>query len=80
MSEKLEFIRASEVGEAICRALDIDPRPVQRIVLDLDVRKLPVVYVQLIGDRRLLDVSWKDVAPSLKVSMDGNQMEAGGSH
>lgn len=41
---------------AAMRHLGVDPDVTIRAVIDLDVRNMPVIYIQTVGDRRLLSV------------------------
>jgi len=49
---------SKDVGLAICKALNLDAGLVQRIILDLPAEGVIKVYVQMMGDRQLLDIDW----------------------
>lgn len=52
------IIRSDEACMEVCKALGIDPGRVQRLVLDFQAGMPIVVYVQMIGDGRFLDIQW----------------------
>ena len=57
--ERGEIISGEALGMAVCEAMGIDPHRTGRIILDLGVGFEPVkVYVEMIGDDRLLSVDW----------------------
>ena len=49
-----EFLPGSQFIAAICKALDIDPDNVQRVVIDGAVGDVTRVYVQYLGTKNLL--------------------------
>lgn len=56
------IIESSAVGIEVCKALGLDPKRVQRIVLDFDTRNYReplVVYVEMIADERFLSIKWE---------------------
>ncbi len=61
------IISGDEIGIKICKALDIDPDLVRRVVLDTVGPFEPlVVYIEIYGDEKLLDIQW---------SLDGAKIE-----
>lgn len=55
-----EYIISGEtVTGEICKALDIDPGRVRRIILDLPADGMVVAYVEMIADTRFLDIKWE---------------------
>jgi hypothetical protein len=52
------IIAGKEIGIKISEALGIDPDRTRRIVLDIGIEGPIVAYVELLGDRRLLQVDW----------------------
>lgn len=57
-NSKPKTITGKQLLPILMEALGIDNARVQRIVLDVDVLSLPVAYVQLVGDERLLEIDW----------------------
>lgn len=44
---------SNNVADALCKALDLDPNRVARLVLDMQPFQPVVAYVQMFGDDRL---------------------------
>jgi len=53
--------------DQICAALGLDPMCVRRIVLDLNTGEPVMAYVEMIADKRILDVRW-DLASGAVIS------------
>jgi len=49
---------ADDLAVQVCKALDIDPEMVRRVVIDLEVGNAARVFVEMWGDKKLLDVQW----------------------
>lgn len=60
MSDTNPVVTSESVGILLCKALGIDPDKAQRIVIDVQAGEItpPTVYVQMVGDQRLLEVGW----------------------
>ena len=41
-----DFVACTEVGPVLCKALGLDPHAVYRLVIDVAVNDMPMVYVQ----------------------------------
>jgi hypothetical protein len=54
---RTEHIYAMEFAKLLCPALGLEINRVRRLVLDLQIESLPIVYVELIGDKRLLEIN-----------------------
>ena len=47
------------LAKQICPALGLDYSQVRRIILDLKPGDIVVAYVEMIADKRILDVNWE---------------------
>jgi len=54
------IIHAQDAIKQICEALEIPYERCQRVVIDLEYRGVPVIYVQMLGDKRMLEINWKE--------------------
>lgn len=68
----MPFVIADKVINEVCEAVGVDPMRCQRVIIDLQVHHIPLVYVQLIGDDSLLTVT-PPVAEMAKVVLTSNQ-------
>jgi hypothetical protein len=68
----MAFIIADKVINEVCEAVGVDPMRCQRVIIDLQVQHIPLVYVQMIGDDNLLTVT-PPVAEMAKVVLTSNQ-------
>lgn len=71
----MPFILANEVINKVCEAVGVDPMRTQRVIIDLGVDHIPLVYVQMIGDDSLLTVT-PPVAEMAKVHVTGQSQES----
>jgi hypothetical protein len=63
-------VRTSQALMAqICEACGIDGDNVRRVIVDAAVDHAIVVFVELFGDERMLQIAWADIAPHVVVSM-----------
>lgn len=51
------IMRGSELLEKVCEAVGVDFQKTRRIVLDIPFDDWVAVYVEMIGDERLLEIS-----------------------
>lgn len=56
-------IRSDELMDAICAAFAIPSGRVRRIVVDTQVGRKVSVYVEFIGDERMLTIDWPQFGP-----------------
>jgi len=68
----MPFVIADKVINEVCEAVGIDPMRCQRVIIDLQVQHVPLVYVQMIGDDSLLTVT-PPIAEMAKVILASNQ-------
>lgn len=61
MAETWEVINGEELGMKICEMLGIDPHRTSRIVVDIDANHFTKIYIEMIGDKRLLNLKWCDL-------------------
>lgn len=54
-------ISAEHLSKQLCEALGLAPDRVTRIVLDVQSDNLIRAYVEMVGDKRVLEVSWGDL-------------------
>lgn len=67
---KHNYIRGTDFVEKIAKALEIE-QGVRRIVIDAACDGLVYVYVELIGDERLIDLDVKNLSDiAVKVRLD----------
>ena len=52
-----DIIHSMEFAKLLCPALGLDINRVRRLVLDLKSGNIPIVYVELVGDKRLLEIN-----------------------
>ncbi len=62
-----KIIMGKPLKAKFAEALGLDPNSVQRIVLDISVDEPITAYVTMLGDERLLNVSWDDWLQSFLV-------------
>lgn len=55
------------LGKIICEAMDLDPDKVARIIVDLPAHGAAVLYVQMFGSTKLLDIDWGMELRGIKV-------------
>ena len=60
------LISSMETSIKICEALGLDSNMVRRIVLDFNLQSPVIAYIEMYGDKRLLDIQW---------SLDGAKIE-----
>lgn len=53
----MNILTGKEFSFSLCAALGLDPKLTRRIVLDVAADSLVIAYVELIGDKRLLNIS-----------------------
>ena len=68
----MAFIIADKVINEVCESVGVDPMRCQRIIIDLQVQHIPLVYVQMIGDDSLLTVT-PPIAEMAKVHVTGKE-------
>lgn len=56
-------IRAEAMMDKICAAFDVPPSRVRRIVLDLQLNSRTAVYIEFVGDTRMLEIDWPHFGP-----------------
>jgi len=76
-AHKREITTSDELAVNICQALGLEHDRVYRVILDLVANEFPVIYVQMIGDSRLLDVDWKRGLEGVAVSILDDGKEVG---
>lgn len=52
------IVPSQEIMDKISEALGFDISLCQRIVLDLQVDRIPTLYVQMVADERVLNLDW----------------------
>lgn len=66
----ISYMKSRELGKVLCEALGLDVNLTKRIIIDCDSsdgNTIPMVYVEMIGDRRLLDIQWTDALKGAEV-------------
>ena len=48
------------LAEQICEAMGVDLMKVRRIVIDVPFEGMSLVYLELVGDAKLLDINWRE--------------------
>jgi len=56
-------ILSDALMDVICRAFEIPPDRVRRIVVDTQVGRKVSVYIEFVGDERLLAMDWPHFGP-----------------
>jgi hypothetical protein len=54
----IDVLRSDVLLDPICKALNLEPRKVRRIVLDLEARNEILVYMEMYGGSELLNIKW----------------------
>lgn len=62
-----KLVDSLTVGAQLCNVLGLDPNEVTRIILDVHVGEPVVVYVQMYGSLRLLDIDWASVTTVIRI-------------
>lgn len=60
---------ADRLGTLLCEALGVSPDSARRVILDVNIcsDKPIAVYVEMIGDERLLTIDWQAELAGLEV-------------
>lgn len=76
--QEANVITSESLGLKLCEALGLDPARVSRIVIDIRSDEIAParVYVEHIGDQRLLDFSWNTFISGDNVEMSTDSRES----
>ena len=58
----INYITGEQLIDSVCKGIDIEPRLVQKIVIEASLDSVVIVYVQMLGTDKLLDVRFTDAA------------------
>lgn len=64
---------ADDLAIEVCKAIGINPDDVSRVIIDLKTGFVAVVYVEMFGSERLLDVQWDLLHGAKIVTSEGEQ-------
>ena len=65
--EQRRLILGRDLAKAICAALELPYETVARIVIDIPVDDIVRVYMERLGDDRLLHVNWPPLQEGMEV-------------
>lgn len=68
MAKTWSIINGEELGKQICEILEIDPHKTSRIVIDIAANDFVKIYVDMVGDYKLLDVKWCELEAKIEES------------
>lgn len=66
-------VTAESIGIKLCKALGLEPDRVQRIVIDIQSGDIgpATIYIQMVGDARLLNISWESFVAESAIKFSG---------
>lgn len=64
-----EAIRGLELAEQLCKALDLPAGQTRRIIIDVQYDCAGMVYVEMLGSQKILDLDWGKGLSGAKVSV-----------
>lgn len=70
MGEKPKVILARDLIPVLCKALGIEDGKVKRIVIDATYDDVVRVFVEHLGDSRMLTINWTEALGIRKVNAD----------
>ena len=69
------FIWSEALIEKLAPIIGVEYDNIHRVVIDLECGDVPIVYVQLIGDSRLLEIDWPGELSSATIRFSDKEVK-----